>query len=134
MTRENKGDMRSERDRRIAPTRNVSEALDSWRRLSWRQRREIVKLARGGRAHPDPRIARIAHDWALAVAPPRDDAAKWRELSAGALFGLLLDILLAPLGGAGGQATGGALGGGLRSFRIRRAAVQIQRAASPDSK
>jgi hypothetical protein len=47
----------------------ASEYRAAWRELGRGRRREVVQLARGGRRHPDDRIALIAYGWALSVKP-----------------------------------------------------------------
>jgi hypothetical protein len=39
-------------------------AIYSWYDLSWKDRRTVVRLARKGHRHPDPRVARVAEQWA----------------------------------------------------------------------
>jgi len=39
-------------------------AIYSWYDLSWKDRRTVVRLARKGRRHPDPAVARVAEEWA----------------------------------------------------------------------
>jgi hypothetical protein len=39
-------------------------AIYSWYDLSWKERRTVVRLARKGRRHPDPAVARVAEEWA----------------------------------------------------------------------
>ncbi len=41
-----------------------SEARKAWRRLNGRTRRQVVRLARHGRQHPDPKVSATALAWA----------------------------------------------------------------------
>ena len=43
------------------------QAMRAWRALDRRTRREVVRRARQGLGHPDPRVAVIAVGWAQAV-------------------------------------------------------------------
>jgi hypothetical protein len=36
----------------------------SWYDLSWQEQRTVLRLAREGRRHPDPRVAKVAEEWA----------------------------------------------------------------------
>jgi hypothetical protein len=50
-------------------TWTTSEALEDWRKLGRRQRREVLNLARQGAVRPDRRVAKLAHRWSMAVLP-----------------------------------------------------------------
>jgi len=39
-------------------------AVYSWYDLSGREQRAVLRLARKGLMHPDPKVARLARDWA----------------------------------------------------------------------
>ncbi|RBY94156.1 hypothetical protein DQ244_02010 [Blastococcus sp. TBT05-19] len=41
-----------------------------WYDLSWKERRTVLRLARRGERHPDPRIARVAEEWARETLEP----------------------------------------------------------------
>jgi hypothetical protein len=100
---------------------------EDWMKLRRRERRQVLRFARQGKEHPNPRIARIAYGWALDIAPFDQDQ---RESGWGAAtliaFGVLLDVVGTLFGAAlGGQGTGGALGGVLVERKKKRYAKKI---------
>lgn len=87
---------------------------NSWMQLSWSQRREILRYARGGRRHPDERLAGIANAWAVDRLARRDASEHLRVGLVPAVLGLL-----------GEGVVGGYLG---MAVAERRAARRILRA------
>lgn len=55
--------------------------LRRWWRLSTADRREVLRLSRHGRHHPDRDIAWVAWQWAGAVLPPgAPEPGRWRNI------------------------------------------------------
>ena len=73
--------------------RTASEYRAAWRELGRGSRREIVRLARAGRRHPDERTALIAYGWALSVKP-----AGWEVDDSAAKRLVQIVLTLNPLG------------------------------------
>jgi hypothetical protein len=48
------------------PLEDLRTAEERWRKLPRHQRREVLRLSRQGRVHPDRRVAEIAYRWARA--------------------------------------------------------------------
>lgn len=65
------------------------DARNAWLALSARQRREVDKLARKGRLHPDPQVSRVSCLWAQS---------RLRDQASRGLFGRSVFML----GGSGG--------------------------------
>jgi hypothetical protein len=66
------------------------QALSDWKRLSGRERRELLRLARHRKGHPDPRVAGVGVCWAeaaLSAGTPQTNR------TAGRLFGFLLSLV-----------------------------------------
>lgn len=59
-----------------------SLGIYSWYDLSWREQREVVRLARQGLQHPDRRAARVAQEWAQ------------ETLAGGSLMGIAFVLML----------------------------------------
>jgi hypothetical protein len=97
----------------------------AWWRLSWGQRRELLRYARSGRRHPDGRLSRIAEAWAHEELRPKTR----RERVATA-------VTLVVLGVIGGEALGGYVGGLIAGRRAARRIVCVYGAdpggATPD--
>lgn len=62
-----------------------------WYGLSWAEKRQVLRLARKGRRHPDPEIAMAAEQWARETLQP---AAKRRIL-----WGIPLSFIEGAVGG-----------------------------------
>lgn len=106
----------------------IRACQEDWARLQRAERRRVLRLARQGRPHPDPRIARIARGWALSVAPPGGDDETVAVGVAGVVVGILMDLLSAVLGlGAGGEGLAGGVSAAVAERRKRRYARLILR-------
>ncbi|MCA0146375.1 hypothetical protein [Blastococcus sp. LR1] len=104
-------------------TRRVVLPLSEWRELGARGRRGVRRAARGGQAHPDPYVARLAHAWATEVLRVETARSSRREqVTEVGLGAALLGVVGALLGPA---VTGASLGGGL-SRRDRRLARRLR--------
>jgi hypothetical protein len=42
----------------------TSGQIYCWYDLSWKEQRTVLRLAREGRRHPDPNVAKVAEEWA----------------------------------------------------------------------
>jgi hypothetical protein len=82
----------------------------SWYDLSWEEQRTVLRLARAGRRHPDPRVAKVAEEWAREKIGVDDR-------HAGAIASIIFGALL----GDGASVAEG--------IRDRRAAKRIMRVA-----
>jgi len=103
----------------------IRDRKDEWDALPWRDRRKVERLARKGQRHPNPRISRAAHGWALSVLASTDSQRKG-EAAGTFLFGILIDLNGMVLGAAfGGQATGSAAGGVFVQRKQRRLAEKL---------
>jgi hypothetical protein len=100
---------------------------EDWEKLRRRERGQVLRSARRGKEHPDPRIARIAYGWALSITPSEPNTHEHWWAAANLLsFGLLLDIIGTLFGAAlGGEGFGGALGGVLIENKQKRYAQKI---------
>lgn len=107
------------------------EAQEDWRKIGWRNRREVVGLARRGLVHPDPTVARVARRWAEATLENDTRRGRLTEVGVALVIGVLIDVLMSPFnGGPGGQGTGGALGSMLFARKQRKAARLVLYAAT----
>ncbi|MET0419095.1 MAG: hypothetical protein ABW022_24035 [Actinoplanes sp.] len=65
------------------------ETLRNWWRLPDETRREVRRLSRQGRRHPDPEVAWVAWRWAEVVLPVgAPEPGRWRNLVSAAGFWL----------------------------------------------
>jgi hypothetical protein len=109
-------------------------AIQNWNGLSRGERREVVKNAKNGIPHPNPRVREIATRWAdvtLSGGSKSDRRSqRWANLAYlpfAAAIGVLLDD--------SGVIIGGALGVGWgQGVRDRRLARKIAKVAGPGSR
>jgi len=60
------------------------QAEKAWWRVGRRQRRQVIRLARQGRPHPDPYVSSVAHTWA------RQTRSHLRGALAASAFGIVV--------------------------------------------
>ena len=60
------GPVRGENDQRSFRPEDLLTAERRWKDLPHRERKEVLRLSREGRVHPDPRVEEIAFRWATA--------------------------------------------------------------------
>ncbi len=65
-------------------------AMYSWYDLSWKEQRAVLRLARRGSRHPDPKVARVAEEWARERLG--EDNGKAGSLGEAIFGGLVLDV------------------------------------------
>jgi len=90
-------------------------------------RREVFRHARKGEQHPNLRVATTAYRWACTVVPPDETGGdRARDYSSAGSGGLLIDLVSGLLsGGAGGNATGAAIGGVAQQRRAARKIIRV---------
>jgi hypothetical protein len=84
-------------------------AIYSWYDLSWKEQRAVLHLARRGHRHPNPKVARVAEEWATERLGK--DNGKAGSLGEAIFGGLLLD--------------GASLGEGLRDYRRAKRIMRV---------
>lgn len=96
-----------------------SPERQAWIGLGLRRRRQVLRLARKGRQHPDAAVAKIAHQWAVSVLSSQRDG----NSSASAVKAAITDSILGLAGDAvTGVGAGAALADATSSSMERRIA------------
>ena len=88
-----------------------TRAVYSWHDLSWKEQRTVLRLAKQGQQHPDPRVAKVAEEWAREKLGLESGAA-----------GSLAEAIFGTLFGEGASAG--------EAIRDRRAAKRIMRVST----
>lgn len=90
--------------------------------LPVRTRREVIRLARLGKLHPDSVVRQKSLSWAKDVLDENDSRRRFA-------IGLVGDVLVGLMGAGGGASTGGYLANRRAAKRILSAAGELPRRA-----
>ncbi|MEV4282472.1 hypothetical protein [Actinoplanes xinjiangensis] len=83
----------SEESHRDADAPDRHELLRRWWRLPAGTRREVRRLSRRGRRHPDPQVAWVAWQWAETVLPVgAPEPGRWRNAVSACFFWLQIVV------------------------------------------